>query len=42
MQLFQIVFVPLETAPPYWTRSEMYADSQEGRLKTSPTNDAKL
>jgi len=24
MQLFQIVFVPLETAPPYWTRAEMY------------------
>jgi len=27
MQLFQVVFVPLETAPPYWTRAEMYAES---------------
>jgi cyclopropane-fatty-acyl-phospholipid synthase len=25
MQLFQVVFVPLETAPPYWTRAEVYA-----------------
>jgi cyclopropane-fatty-acyl-phospholipid synthase len=24
MQLFQVVFVPLETPPPYWTRAEMY------------------
>jgi hypothetical protein len=31
MQLFQIVFVPLETAPPYWTRAEMYAESEEER-----------
>jgi cyclopropane-fatty-acyl-phospholipid synthase len=38
MQLFQIVFVPLETPPPYWTRSEMYAESQEGRLMPAPTN----
>jgi cyclopropane-fatty-acyl-phospholipid synthase len=27
MQLFQIVFVPLQAAPPYWTRAEMYAES---------------
>ena len=25
MQLFQIVFVPIESAPPYWARAEMYA-----------------
>jgi len=25
MQLFQVVFVPLESAPLYWTRAEMYA-----------------
>jgi cyclopropane-fatty-acyl-phospholipid synthase len=24
MQLFQVVFVPLESPPPYWTRAEMY------------------
>jgi cyclopropane-fatty-acyl-phospholipid synthase len=24
MQLFQVVFAPFETAPPYWTRSEAY------------------
>jgi hypothetical protein len=24
MQLFQVVFVPLENVPPYWTRAEMY------------------
>jgi cyclopropane-fatty-acyl-phospholipid synthase len=24
MQLFQIVFAPFESAPPYWTRSELY------------------
>jgi cyclopropane-fatty-acyl-phospholipid synthase len=23
MQLFQVVFAPFETAPPYWTRSEL-------------------
>jgi cyclopropane-fatty-acyl-phospholipid synthase len=27
LQLFQIVFSPLETDPPYWTRAEMYGDS---------------
>jgi cyclopropane-fatty-acyl-phospholipid synthase len=25
LQLFQIVFAPLETAPPHWTRSDIYA-----------------
>ncbi len=34
MQLFQVVFVPLETAPPYWTRAHMYAPA--------PSTDAKL
>jgi cyclopropane-fatty-acyl-phospholipid synthase len=27
LQLFQVVFSPSETAPPYWTRAEMYAGS---------------
>lgn len=27
LQLFQVVFSPSETAPPYWTRGGMYADS---------------
>ena len=27
LQLFQVVFSPSETAPSYWTRAEMYADS---------------
>lgn len=27
MQLFQIVFVPVSTVPPYWARAEMYAPS---------------
>jgi cyclopropane-fatty-acyl-phospholipid synthase len=35
MQLFQVVFVPLETAPPYWTRAEMYAEI-EGPAKAGP------
>jgi len=38
MQLFQVVFVPLETAPPYWTRAEMYAAAEASR----PVSDAKL
>ena len=25
LQLFQVVFSPMETAPPYWARAEMYA-----------------
>jgi cyclopropane-fatty-acyl-phospholipid synthase len=32
MQLFQVVFVPLETAPPYWTRAEMYARTNDAKL----------
>jgi cyclopropane-fatty-acyl-phospholipid synthase len=28
MQLFQVVFAPFETAPPYWTRSEAYEDAE--------------
>jgi cyclopropane-fatty-acyl-phospholipid synthase len=36
MQLFQVVFVPLETAPPYWTRAEMYAASEEGPAEAGP------
>jgi cyclopropane-fatty-acyl-phospholipid synthase len=31
MQLFQVVFVPLESAPLYWTRAEMYA-ANNGQL----------
>lgn len=31
MQLFQVVFAPLETAPPYWTRSEIYAGTRARR-----------
>jgi len=27
LQLFQIVFSPMETAPPYWARAEMYGGS---------------
>jgi len=27
LQLFQVVFSPSETAPSYWTRAQMYADS---------------
>jgi cyclopropane-fatty-acyl-phospholipid synthase len=26
MQLFQVVFAPLETAPPYWTRADVYGE----------------
>lgn len=26
MQLFQVVFAPVEAAPPYWTRAEMYEE----------------
>jgi hypothetical protein len=28
MQLFQVVFAPFETAPPYWTRLEAYEDAE--------------
>jgi cyclopropane-fatty-acyl-phospholipid synthase len=35
MQLFQVVFAPLESAPPYWTRAEMYATGA-GPAKASP------
>ena|SRR6266550_2874074 len=33
MQLFQVVFTPFETAPPYWSRSELYG----GRTKSTCT-----
>ena len=36
LQLFQVVFSPLETAPPYWTRSEAMLD-REGRQWTAVT-----
>jgi cyclopropane-fatty-acyl-phospholipid synthase len=29
MQLFQVVFTPFESAPPYWTRSQLYRDGEE-------------
>jgi cyclopropane-fatty-acyl-phospholipid synthase len=32
LQLFQVVFAPMEAAPPYWTRAEMY----EARHAVSP------
>ncbi len=28
LQLFQVVFAPLEAAPPYWTRAEVYGGAQ--------------
>lgn len=28
LQLFQVVFAPVEAAPPYWTRAEVYGDAQ--------------
>jgi len=28
LQLFQVVFAPLETAPPYWTRADVYGGAQ--------------
>jgi cyclopropane-fatty-acyl-phospholipid synthase len=28
LQLFQIVFAPIEAAPPYWTRAEVYGGAQ--------------
>jgi len=31
LQLFQVVFSPLETAPPYWARTEMYTESPAGQ-----------
>ena len=27
LQLFQVVFAPMEAAPPYWTRAELYTDN---------------
>jgi cyclopropane-fatty-acyl-phospholipid synthase len=37
LQLFQVVFSPLDTAPPYWARAEMYADGtrDESRPESS-------
>jgi cyclopropane-fatty-acyl-phospholipid synthase len=32
MQLFQVVFVPLEASPPYWTRAEMYEPQGNAKL----------
>ena len=31
LQLFQVVFSPLETAPPYWTRATIYAGPRADR-----------
>jgi cyclopropane-fatty-acyl-phospholipid synthase len=45
MQLFQVVFAPLETAPPYWTRAEMYAEggpAEAGPYEPVPATDANL
>jgi len=30
MQLFQVVFAPADTPPPYWTRADMYASQEPG------------
>jgi cyclopropane-fatty-acyl-phospholipid synthase len=29
LQLFQVVFAPMEALPPYWTRAEIYGDDQD-------------
>ena len=29
LQLFQVVFAPMEAVPPYWTRAEIYGDEQD-------------
>ena len=29
LQLFQVVFAPMEAVPPYWTRAEIYGDDQD-------------
>jgi cyclopropane-fatty-acyl-phospholipid synthase len=29
LQLFQVVFAPMEALPPYWTRAEIYGDEQD-------------
>jgi hypothetical protein len=31
LQLFQVVFSPAETAPPYWTRREIYGGETADR-----------
>jgi cyclopropane-fatty-acyl-phospholipid synthase len=36
LQLFQVVFSPLETAPPYWARAEMYAAAMPDSRSASP------
>jgi cyclopropane-fatty-acyl-phospholipid synthase len=35
LQLFQVVFSPLETAPPYWTRAEIYSGSTADQSGTA-------
>ena len=30
LQLFQVVFAPMEATPPYWTRTEMYENAPKG------------
>jgi cyclopropane-fatty-acyl-phospholipid synthase len=35
MQLFQVVFAPFESPPPYWTRSELYRDGEELRCSSA-------
>jgi cyclopropane-fatty-acyl-phospholipid synthase len=36
LQLFQVVFSPLETAPPYWTRAEIYEPSTRDFSRAEP------
>jgi cyclopropane-fatty-acyl-phospholipid synthase len=35
LQLFQVVFTPLETAPPYWARAEIYTGATSDRSRDS-------
>jgi cyclopropane-fatty-acyl-phospholipid synthase len=37
LQLFQIVFSPVETAPPYWARAEMYAGATPDQSGQQPS-----
>ena len=36
LQLFQVVFSPLETAPPYWARTELYTESPADQGRHQP------
>jgi cyclopropane-fatty-acyl-phospholipid synthase len=38
LQLFQVVFSPLETAPPYWARAELYPGSTPDHSRDSASD----